>query len=424
MPAPLLFLVVDAVPFDLAQELWAVGDLPGFAEPRPTVAVFPSLTEVAVPSLLRGIFPAKPPGYEARYYDPTRGEVRGYPGDPRSDEAMAPFRARLRGFLPTAAMYVLRARLSYAQIRWIAHRFRKEGGPWLGYLSATDGVAHFSGREALRAAVRDIAASVDEARREHERQHGQLPGAVLCSDHGMAFGPVEHLGASALGARLAEAGFEMGARGRDGAVLAPCGDVGAGVVHCDPARAVEVARVVADAPGVELAFGRVDGGCVVFAAREDASCARARIAWQGGAYRYEPERGDPLDYTEVYGTLEERDALEDGWASDELLFATTWSHPYPYALPRVRSALEDLVRYPANVLFSMRDTWTYGPALTHATARLVGGVVGNHGAITSAQSLGFAAVTEDSGEPWPGAPALRPEEVFRPWRDLVRVAGE
>ena len=423
MSGPLFFLIVDAVPYALAHELWAAGDLPGFAEPRPTVAVFPSLTEVAVPSLLRGIFPAKPPGYEARYFDPTVGEVRGYPGDPRSDEAVAPLRARPRGPLPLAAMYVLRARLSYAQIRWITHRFRQEGGPWLGYLSATDGVAHFSGRDALRDAVRDIAASVDEARRDHERERGERPGAVLCSDHGMAFGRVEHLGSSTLAARLADAGFEVGGSGRDRAFLAPCGDVGAGVVHCDPARAVEVARVVADTPGVELAFGRADEGCVVFAARDDASCARARIRWRGDAYRYEPERGDPLGYAEVFDDLRRAGRLEEGWASDEALFEASWEHAFPYALPRVRRALEDLVQYPASVLFSMRDDWTYGPALTHATARLVGGLVGNHGAITRAQSLGFAAVTEEDGDPWPGRPALRPEDVFRPWHDLVRVAG-
>ena len=73
---------------------------------------------------------------------------------------------------------------------------------------------------------------------------------------------------------------------------------------------------------------------------------------------------------------------------------------------------------------SIGDAWTDGPALTHSTARLVGGVAGNHGAVTFAQSLGFAAVTEDSGDPWPGAPAFRPQNVSRPRRDLVRVAGE
>jgi hypothetical protein len=177
---PVFFLVIDAIPHDLAREVWAAGALPGFQEPRPTVAVFPSLTAVAVPSLLGGIFDEVPPGYEARYYHPPSGEIRGGLGDPESEAAVAPFRARPRGFLGHTAVYLLRRGLAHAQIRWITHRFREEGGPWLGYLSATDGVAHFSGRDGLVLALRDIAASVDAARRTHEREHGELPGAVLC----------------------------------------------------------------------------------------------------------------------------------------------------------------------------------------------------------------------------------------------------
>jgi len=424
MPAPLFFLIVDAVPFAMARELWEAGDMPGFSEPRPMVAVFPSLTEVAVPSLLRGSFPAKPPGYEARYFDPDRGEVRGYPGDPEGEEAIAPLRARPQGFLPLTAMYVLRASLSYAQIRWITHRFANEGGPWLGYLSATDGVAHFSGADALRDAVRDVMASVDGARREYQQRHGELPGAVLCSDHGMAFGPVEHLGSADLADRLARAGFDVGNPGPGGAVLAPCGDVGAGVVHCHAERALEVARVAADAPGIELSFAKTDAGCVVFGARDDASCARARVAWRGDEYRYRPDRGDPLGLVPVFRSLEERGALRDGWATDEDLFAATWNHIHPDALGRVRRAFEDLVQHPANVLFSMREGWTYGPLLTHATGLLVGGLLGNHGALTASQSLGFAAVTDNVADPWRAAPALRPEDVFRCWRNLVRVGGD
>ena len=87
MPRPTFFLLVDAIPWDVARQVWAEGELPGFAAPRPTVSVFPSLTEVAVPSLLRGIFHERPPGYEARYFDPESGETRGGFSDPEADAA-------------------------------------------------------------------------------------------------------------------------------------------------------------------------------------------------------------------------------------------------------------------------------------------------------------------------------------------------
>jgi hypothetical protein len=422
MTAPTFFLLVDAIPHDLAHEVWAEGGLEGFAEPRPSVSVFPSLTEVAVPSLLREIFAERPPGYEVRYYHPPSGEVRGRPGDPESEIAVAPYRARPRGLLAQAAIYLLRARLAYAQVRWITHRFEQEGGPWLGYLSATDGVAHFSGRLELARAFRDIAASVNEVRREHQRRHGVLPGVVLCSDHGVAFGRLEHLAEQELGERLAHAGFRPGESGRDGVVLVSFGDVGAGVVYTDLARAPEVAEVTARAPGVDLAFARVEGGCLVFASRE--GLGRARIRWRGELYRYAPERDDPLAYAPVWSRLAQAGRLRDGWARDADLFEATWSHRYPDAPARVRRAMEDLVQYPAPVIFSMKDSCTYGPALTHAGARLFGGQTGTHGALSTEPSLGFAAVTEDQPDPWPGAAALRPEDVFRPWRDVVRAGSD
>lgn len=413
---PTLFLLVDAIPHDLAREVWADGGLPGFAEPRPTVSVFPSLTEVAVPSLLREIFPARPPGYEARFYHVPSGEIRG-PGDPESEAALAPFAARPRGLVAEAAIYLLRGRLAYAQIRWITHRFQHEGGPWLGYLSATDGVAHFSGREGLARCFRDIGASVHDLRLEHERRHGVLPGAVMCSDHGVAFGDLDHLSAHELGERLERAGFHLGRGGRDGALLVPYGDVAGGVVHVDAARAGDAAEVVIRAPGVDLAFAREEAGALVLGG---AGASRARVRWRNASYHYDAERGDPLDYVAVWEALERAGRLRDGWAEDADLFAHTRSHRYPDALARVRLALGDLVLYPAPVLFSMQDSFTYGPALTHAGARLLGGLVGNHGSLSARQSLGFAAVTRNGDDPWRGAPTLRPEDVFRPWAEVLR----
>lgn len=418
---PTFFLLVDAIPYDLAWEVWDDGGLPGFAEPRPTVSVFPSLTEVAVPALLREIFPERPPGYEARYYDASSGETHG-PGDPASEAPISPLRARPRGLISQAAIYLLRARLAYAQIRWITHRFEQEGGPWLGYLSATDGVAHFNGREGLVGSFRDIAESVQQARLEHESHHGVLPGVVLCSDHGMAFGDLDHLSAHALGERLEQAGFRLGESGRDGAVLVPFGDVGAGCVYVEPQRAGDAAEVVARAPGVDLTFALEDGGCLVLG---EEGATRARIRWgEGGVYRYEPERGDPLDYLPVWKELERAGAVRDGWVDDADLFAHTWRHHYPDALTRVHHALTDLVLHPAPVLFSMKDTQTYGPALTHMGTHLLGGLTGTHGALSAPQSHGFAAVTTGTPEPWQGAPALRPEDIFRPWAALVRAGGE
>jgi len=261
---PILFLLVDAIPFDVAWEAWNEGAMPGFLEPRPSVSVFPSLTEVAVPAMLRCVGGARPPGYEARWYHPPSGEIRG-PGDPASDAAMAPFHAHPQGVFAQAALYVLRGGLAYAQVRWITHRFAREGGAWLGYLSATDGVGHFDGRPGLRRAFDGVLAAVDVVRREHHVRTGVWPDAVLCSDHGMAFGRLRHLSERELAAHLAARGFRVGG-GPEGVVLVPWGEVGSGVAYGDPARAVELAAQIARAPGVDLAFGIEAGGCRAFRA--------------------------------------------------------------------------------------------------------------------------------------------------------------
>ena len=417
---PFLFLIVDAVPLQLAEEAWASGKLPGFARPLPMVSVFPSLTHVAVGALLAGVFDRRPEGYEALYLDAASGEVRGGFSDPASESALSPLHGRPRGLLSHMAVYLLRRPLAYGQIHWITRRFLREGAPWLAYVPATDGVAHFGGRPALVTAFHDVCAAVVEAREEHHRRSGVRPGVVMCSDHGMAFGRLRHLDIDDLAERLRAAGFFPGEHDERGVTLIAYGDVGGGVVYARPQHAVEIAAAVADAPGVDVAFGRDGDGCVAFARR--ATLERANIRWRADAYRYEPLDGDPLGYARVWDDLCRAGRLDDaGWANADDLLAATWAESYPDALARVRHGMEDIVGNPAPVLFSMRESWTYGPPLTHLGAEVMGGQMATHGALASSESLGFAICTSgDEPAAWRSAPALRPHEVLRPWRDLVR----
>jgi hypothetical protein len=57
-------------------------------------------------------------------------------------------------------------------------------------------------------------------------------------------------------------------------------------------------------------------------------------------------------------------------------------------------------------------------------AEIIGGQVATHGALAAEESLGFAACSEeDEPDSWRDAPALRPHEVLRPWRELVRAGA-
>jgi len=424
--APILFLAIDAIPWDLARELWSDGALPGFCEPRPMISVFPSLTNVAVPALIQASFESLPFGYEARYIDPDSGSIEGGLSDHKAQAALARFHGGTQGILSNAAIYLLRRPLAYWQARWITRQFLADGGPWLAYISATDGVAHLDGRRGLQRSLREIFGAVTWMRREYAQHNGIEPHVVLCSDHGMAFSRFQHLASSELAQRLADAGYPVGRNSKEGTVLLPLGDVGAGFVYTRPEHAEAVALVVAGSAGVDLAVARSGDGCMCFARRSPSDrMESARIRWErdarraGEHYRYEPIDGDPLQYVPLLEALTTDGLLENGWAPDRALFEASLSHTYPDALARIRHGLTDLVRMPAQVLFSMRDSYTYGPPLTHIGVTLLGGQSATHGALSATQSTGFAASTF-TDDPWNGAPALRPCEVFGPWQALVR----
>ncbi len=416
-----LCLLIDAIPHGIAAQAWRDGHLPGFDAPRPMVSVFPSLTNIAVPALLRGVIDVVPPGYEAKHWDPVAKEVRGGLHQPDSEPGMAPYHGSPSGALGHLAIYALRAGLVRGHARWIGRRFRREGGPWLGYVAATDGVAHFGGEERLLAAFAAICDRVTEAADAWEAEHGEPARVVLCSDHGCAFGELKHLAVGDLERRLRLSGFRPGEVGGTGVMLVPMGDVGGGAAWCEPAAAPELAEAIVEMPGVGVAFAATRDGARAFGVNGE-GMAVANLRRRGDDVSYEPVTGDPL------GLLETFEEVSGGgrWADDRALFAATADHPYPDAVHRVIGGFQDVCRYPGQVLFSMRDDWTWGPATTHLAAGVMGGQRGTHGALTARQSRGFAAVRgggPEAARAWSAAPALRPEDVFAPFADDVRAGA-
>jgi hypothetical protein len=408
-----LVLVVDAIPWAVARQVWKEGALPEFCEPVPSVSVFPSFTNVAVPALIDAILGARPPGYEARYYHPPSDTVRGGPDDPEANRPMAPYRSRPEGSWDLLASYLFPQFMAWREIDQLLHRLVSEGGSWLAYASATDGIAHFGGREALLAAFRKVTRQIVDARRAIERQHGTAPAVILASDHGMAFGGLTHLSCSAVSRTLEDAGFVPGGSGPDGFFLPAMGEVAAGVCFVASARASAAARVLARLEAIDLVMARRDerSALILRGADEEAS-----VEWRNGRYRYDASHGDPLQYAPVWAGLRRDGATDaEGFVHGDVMLTTTGSHDYPDALHRIRRALTDLVEYPAPVLFSLRPGYTYGPLLTHAGSILLGGQVGTHGGLGSEQSLGFLSV---AGLPTP-PPVVRAESALIPYRDLV-----
>src|SRR4029453_7206315 len=164
--------------------------------------------------------------------------------------------------------------------------------------------------------------------------------------------------------------------------LPSMGEIAAGVCFVAPDGAVTAARTLARVEGIDVVAARHGTETAVIVRGTD----EAILDWRTDRYRYEASAGDPLRYAPVWAELERTGAIDvDGFGDGDALFAATWSHDYSDALHRIRRALTDLVEFPAPVLFSMRPGYTYGPPLTHAGSRLLGGQVGTHGALSSEQ---------------------------------------
>jgi hypothetical protein len=405
-------LVLDAIPLALARQVWQEGHLPGFCEPVPSVSVFPSFTNVAVPALIDPIFGSRPLGYEARYYHPPSATIRGGPGDPEAQRPMARYRSHPHGVRDLLAAYLFPQLMARREIGRLLDRFANERRAWLAYASATDGLAHFAGRDALLVALRNIAREITDARKAVARTQGAAPPVVLASDHGMAFGRLAHMSCAVVSQALEDGGFVPERPGPDGFFLPAMGEVAAGVCFVTPDRAMKAARILAKLAAIDLVVARRDDASAVVLRGTD----EATMDWGNARYRYRATPADPLRYAPVWAALE-RDAVmdADGFVGGDTLLTATWSHDYPDALHRIRRALSDLVEFPAPVLFSMRSGYTYGPALTHVGSALLGGQMGTHGGLGSEQSLGFLSV---AGLPAP-PPVVRAESALIPYADVV-----
>jgi hypothetical protein len=407
-----LVLVIDAIPWAVAHEVWGEGHLPGFSEPVPSVSVFPSFTNVAVPALVGQILGTRPPGYEARYYHPPSGTIRGGLITAEVDRHLAQYRIRPVGPLGMVAGFLVPQLMARGEVLRLINGFVKQGGHWLAYAAATDSVAHFSGREALTAAFRNVILRIVDARRTLETKHGTAPAVVLTSDHGMAFGPLANVSDAEVGEALERAGFVRESPGPNGFFLPAMGEVAAGVCFVAPDRAVMAARILTRLDGIDVVIARrsEESALIVRGADE------ATLEWRDGRCRYLANPADPLSYAPLLAELQRGGAVDaQGFVDTDGLLTASLRHDYPDALHRIRRALTDLVDFPAPVVFSMRPGFTYGPRLTHVAAAILGGQVGTHGALSSEQSIGFLSV---AGLPAP-PPVVRAETALVPYRDLV-----
>lgn len=390
-PPRTLVLAIDAIPHRVFADLQREGHFQAFFSASRLVAPFPSLTNVGFTAILRA-----PPafGYEDLYFDPERDAFVGGVWDRLSGEykEIAPFHEvfdweepRLWG----AFAYYLPTRVAEAElleIEQILIRFAHGEDPLPGagerrevidadtralilYIGSTDALGHVGGRDELRQHLLRIEQVLDR----FLAAGGLRDRIVLVSDHAMSETPSRMFD---LETALERAGFSLTDALRDSSdVVAPAyGLVGSIQLYTAPGQEAAVARAVVAQEGADFAVWRKAGAGLEVPSEGHAADTKSLVIGAVDA----KGSADPLDRP-----------------ADE----------YPMLRERVRRALADHTRSPADVLVSLEDGWHHGSVLFD---QLVD-IVGTHGSARYTSSVGFLASNVDRTPAWIAA-----EDAY-PW---------
>ena len=391
-----LLMCLDGVPFEIMREAQARGLFDAWHEPSRLLSPFPTMTNIALSSMLRA---SAPVGYEYVYFDRTSREIRGgigkYIGRRTPDKLPSSYMDELDYQEPLPfefLVYVAPEAVWRADMRRFHERFRHapQRRDYFAFLKGTDGLLHIRGPERLKVALE----SLDKLLREIRASCGAETEIMLFSDHGMTIQEIRRVH---LQTHLRHRGYELtdhlnGTKGRRAVALPAFGLIGYAAHFCDEETIPTLALDLAELEGVDFSIYR-DGakGMIVTGARGSARVQRREEEQARVSYRYEQMTGDPLQLAEIARGMSDDGLLDsDGYAPDDAWFARTGGHTCPDALSNLYNALyTERVHHTADLLISLKDGYYYGASLF---ARLVS-LAATHGNALRASSTAFMMST-------------------------------
>lgn len=414
-----LILALDGVPYRAVRTAREMGAFDGWAEPRPMVSTFPSMTNVGFTALLAP-FGARPiPGYELRRYDQELNRVLG--GGVFDDKFnwREQFELQTNGIWSKPGLYMTPGRTVRKELKKV-QKFALEDPDeiMLALVSATDTLTHFQGDDAIVRSLLEISESIEELRRLHLELHGRELQLVMFSDHGNADRKVKRAGN--IEKTLKQAGLQLSKRlgSPNQVVTAAYGLVGYGVLYSDPNTAEKAARALAGDPSVALAAWPVNTTELRVVSRN----GEASIRWQDLPSRrelsYTPLDGDPLSMVETCDRMLAAGVMDDqGFASRDDWFEWSAFAQYPDAVSRLVDSLDGAwVSNAASVIFSLEPGFGWGvkAALVGAWLR-AGPLDETHGGLDRDSTWGFFMTSD---------PDIETPRAVRADRALVRWADE
>ncbi len=369
-----LLLCLDGVPHELIRQARQRGLFDQFHEPSRLLSPFPTMTNVALSTMLNASAPA---GYESLYFDCDARELRGgigkYVGRRTPDKIPSSYMDALDYQEPLHfefLIYVAPEKIwqtDFSRFRQCL-RAHAPAQDFFAFLKSTDGLLHIRGAEELNVALERL----NELLRGVMKEYGQDTEIVLFSDHGMNL--IENRRVS-LRTHLRSCGYEFShnLRGASASRIAVpafglCGY--AAIYSLNDEVAEKVADNLTELEGVDFSICRKEDSVVVKSAQGEARILR-KVRDEETFYRYQRIAGDPLKLQPTVKRMKEWFDAED-YAPEDVWYEQTGDHSYPDVLANLYGALFDSrVRHTANLLVSFKDGYYYGAkAFSYLAPRL------------------------------------------------------
>ncbi len=369
---PLIVLLLDGVAYDRVAALYDAGRFRLLRPPARLISTFPSLTDVAYDQFF-GTGPT--PGFEAGYFDraanrETAGASVYLAGENERWIGAVDYRM---SFLRDALMYLMPQSTYTAELnnarRVLDRRLAAGARQVVLYLLSTDGLGHMVSAERMEQRLADLDAWIERAAYDWR---GEVEFVVL-ADHGNTTTPPTRFD---IHRRLREAGLRVGKRlDRSGDVCVPLfGLLDMARIHTfDDATRDRVVATLRGRAEISVLAWREGAAAII----ETADGAARVTAGEGGRYRCEVIRGDPLGLSAACAGGAERSAGE--W-----LHATRASE-HPAAAPRLWDAFFRVSLERPDVIVSLSPDAFVGSGFFSALTRMQG----THGGLSREASESF-----------------------------------